>query len=204
MSIVTESERDSLKEVVNIGVGNAATALSRLLSRKVSITAPDVFIDSIHGVPEFLGKTGEVTTAILSDLTRDIAGTMFLMLEPKSAQRLAGLLVNEAEVDVETRGGMGESALKEVGNILTGSSMTALSKFLDLDVVASVPHIATDMLGALLDSIIAKMVEQSNVILVFRVQFCVVEENISGDFYLLFDPSITDTILCAMHKKFGN
>lgn len=204
MNNVTEAERDSLKEIVNIGVGNAATALSQLLSRTVKITAPDVFIDSIHGVPEFLGSTETVTTAILSDLGCDIQGTMFLMLPPESAERLATILMNGQFVDIREVGGLGESALKEVGNILTGSCMTALSKFLDLNIVASVPHIATDMLGALLDTIIAKMIERSNTVLVFRVHFNVSNEGIDGDLYMLFDPVVTTTILGAMHVKYGS
>ncbi len=204
MTQLTELERDQLKEVVNIGVGNASTALSQMLRKQVTITTPDAFIDNIEGIPTFLGGTDVVTTAILSDLTNDISGTMFLMLPPDSAQKLAALLTGDNEIDIIKEDGMGQSALKEVGNILTGSSMTALSRFLDLNVIASVPHIATDMLGSLIDGVIARMVEESNTVLVFRVHFTVKDEAIGGDLYLLFDPEVTKKILSAMHSKFSN
>ncbi len=145
-----------------------------------------------------------MATTILSDLTRDIEGTMFIMFSLDHAQKLASLVTGDPNVDMLNEDGMGQSALKEIGNILTGTSMTALSEFLDMDVVATVPHIATDMLGSVLDSVIVKMVENSNTILAFRVHFSVKDAGITGDLYLMFDTFVTDKILRAMQTKFGN
>lgn len=198
---LTDFEKDQLVEVVNIGAGNASTALSQMVDKDVKISVPEAIVDQVENIPQLIGETEQVTTVVLLKLLGDAPGVMLLMFPPESALTLAGLLTKEHKKDIKVLDELDRSALREVGNILGGASMTALSKFLDMNILQSVPEAATDMLGAVVDSILADIGQESEIVLVFRVNFTVEGEPIEGRLFFLFDPKSTDKILETTRQK---
>lgn len=198
---LTDFERDQLIEVVNIGAGNASTALSQMVGKKVTINVPDVLVDRVEAVPQFLGESENIMTVVVLKLLGDAPGVMLLMFPPQSALRLAGLLTKEHKKDIKVLDELDRSALREVGNVLSGAGMTALSKFLDMNILQSVPDAATDMLGAVVDTVLAEVGRESDIVLVFNVNFKIEEEDIDGQLFFLFDPKATAKILEATKKK---
>ncbi|MDA2921775.1 chemotaxis protein CheC [Patescibacteria group bacterium AH-259-L07] len=203
MEHLTDFERDQLIEVVNIGAGNASTALSQMVEKKITIHVPDVFVDRVERVPQFFGETEKIMTVVLLKLLGDAPGIMLLMFPPESALKLAGLLTKQHKKNIKVLDELDRSALREVGNILSGASMTALSKFLDLNVLQSVPDAATDMLGSVVDTVLAEIGKESDIVLVFKVNFSIEGEDIDGQLFFLFDPKATAKILEATNKVVG-
>jgi chemotaxis protein CheC len=125
---------------------------------------------------------------------------MFLMFPTDSAGQLAGLLTGSKK-EIHILDDLGRSALQEVGNILAGTSINVLSRFLDMNITQSVPETATDMLGSVIDSILGEIGKSSDVVLILKVDFFVEDRKISGKLFFLFDPKSTAKILETAKKK---
>jgi len=201
---LTDFERDQLIEVINIGSGHASDALSKMVEKRAIVNVPDLFVDRVERISQFIGKSDEVVTVVILKLLGDVSGDMFLMFPPESALKLAGLLTKNSKKDIKVLDDMDRSALREVGNILSGAGMTALSNFLDMNILQSVPAAATDMLGSVVDTILAETGQESDTVLVFKVNFKIEEEDIDGQLFFLFNPMVTEKILEATKNKLKN
>lgn len=139
---------DVLKEVGNIGAGNAATALAKMISKKVDMKVPQVNVLSFSEVPELLGGPEEEVVGIFFKLEGELEGSIMFLLETESASQLIELLMPGM-----TKDGFNDfcySALQEIGNILAGSYISSLSSLSNLDIKISIPSLAIDMAGAIL------------------------------------------------------
>lgn len=198
---LTDFERDQLVEVVSIGAGNASTALSQMVGKKVAVKVPEALVDRVEIVSQFIGESERIMTVVLLKIFGDATGVMLLMFPPESALKLAGLLIKEQKKAIKVLSELDRSALREAGNILAGTALTALSKFLDMNLIESVPEAATDMLGSVVDSVLAEIGQASEIVLVFKVNFLVENEKIEGQLFFLFDPRATTKILESTKKK---
>ena len=141
---------DVLKEIGNIGAGNAITALSKLLNRKVDMEVPKVKILEFHEVSETLGGAEIPVVGIMLKVTGDLTGNItFILRQKDAATRVHMLMGKPPETDLEFSE-LEISALKEIGNILTGSYLSALSGLTNLKMMPSIPDLAIDMAGAIL------------------------------------------------------
>lgn len=141
---------DVLKEIGNIGAGNATTALAQLLNTKVDMHVPQVSLLEFSEVGSAMGGEEQIMAGIYQVVEGDISGSIMFLLEEQSAKVLVGKLMG-TEIDADTPfDEMGISALKEIGNIITGSYLSSLSSLTNLKILSSVPAICIDMAGALL------------------------------------------------------
>ncbi|MEN3044266.1 MAG: chemotaxis protein CheC [Candidatus Hydrothermales bacterium] len=133
---------DGLREVANIGCGHAATALSGLINRKVLMTVPEVLIGKIEDIfKKVVDREDEDAVGILLYFIGDLTGLTLLLLSKNEALTLLSILIGEKITEIKEHE---ESALKEVGNIITGAYMTALSDFLGLLALPTVPFLKND------------------------------------------------------------
>ena len=191
---------DALKEIGNIGAGNAATALAQMVQTKIDMTVPRVSILPFADVPDLLGGadahvvgiyfivTGPAPTSILFILTAEKAGLLVDML----LQRKAG------ETDVYNLSEMEMSAMMELGNILSATYLNAMSEFTQLTFIPSVPALGMDMAGAILDAILAQFGEIADHVLLLETDFTKDEDEVVGHFFLLPEPGSLQTILTAL------
>lgn len=194
---LTPFATDALKEVMNIGAGNAATALSQMTGTKVDLSTPRLEVMRVEQVPDFTGKPETIMSVVLVKILGDAPGVMMLMFPKESALKIAHLLMRQSHTMLDE---MDRTALREVGNVLAGCCLTALSNFLKLSFIQSVPNAATDMVGALLSSILADLGQASEKVLVSEVQFGIKELEIDGGLFFIFDPSSSDKILKATQQ----
>jgi chemotaxis protein CheC len=145
-------ERDALREVANIGAGHAATALSQMTGRTIMINVPEVNIRRLEEVAEVLGPPESVVVAVAMHMMGDLTGQTMVILPEPEARTLCDLLLRRARGATTAFGPMEESSLKETGNILTSAYLTALSDFLGMMLLPSVPSLLTDYAGAVLTS----------------------------------------------------
>lgn len=136
---------DALMEVSNIGVGNAATAMSSLLGRRVDMTVPAVNMVKLEKIIDDAGESEVI--GIIVRVLGDIPGNILIVFELEVAYNMISLLTGKVEEEISE---MGESVLCEIGNILCGSYMNAISQVTGLKVLPSVPAISCDMMGAIL------------------------------------------------------
>jgi len=192
---LTKSELDQLAEVVNIGGGNAATAFSHMLGRKIQMDVPRPFIGKVEEVQRILGDSSDIVLAVFLKMYGDLEGGLAIIFQPESALKFAEILTKISKKDIESFDEDDRSALREVGNILLGASITALGKFLNMNILHSIPDVATDMLGAVMDSVILEMGAKTDKILSFRINLEIVAESVKGELFYLFDPVSSAKIL---------
>ena len=147
-----ELQLDALKEVENIGAGHAATALSQMTNRRIMISVPRISVIRLEEVAELLGDPREVVAAVLLHMLGDLTGRTLLVFPEPSARRLCDLLLGRPEGKTTGFGELEQSSLKEAGNILCGAYLNALSSFMGMMLLPSVPSLVIDSAAAVLTS----------------------------------------------------
>ena len=195
-----ELELDALKEVANIGAGHAATALSQLTNRRIMISVPEIFVTRLEQVPERLGDKDEVIVGVLMHMLGDLTGRMLLTLPEFDALLLCDMLLRR-EPDATTEfGELEQSALKEAGNILGGAYMNALSDFMGMMLLPSVPSLAIDLSGTVLTTAQLSFGRDKDMVFCVETNFNFQEADrtLRGHFLLLPDLASLKTIFDAV------
>lgn len=187
---------DVLKEIGNIGAGNATTALAQLLNCKVEMKVPQVKLLAFAEVGDLIGGAEQIMAGIYSGVEGDIKGSIMFLLKRKSARNLVAKLMGitfESEEFTE----MEESALKEIGNIITGSYLNALSTLTNFKIYPTVPALCVDMAGAILSVPAIEFGAVGDRILLIQTQFSD-ELELDGYFIMVPDLESYDKILTSL------
>lgn len=184
---VTENYYDVLKELGNIGAGNAMTALSQMLQCKVDMKVPQVKLLEFSEVGELMGGEEQIMAGVWLGVEGDITGSMMFMVEEESARHLIqkitmGMLPLGAEFEE-----MGLSAMKEVGNIITGAYLNSLSTLTNLKIYPTPPALTVDMAGAILSVPAIQFGVFGDKILMIQSQFY---DEIELDGYFILIPDL--------------
>ncbi len=200
---LSEKELDALKEIGNIGAGNAATALYQILGMKIDMTVPRASIIPLQEVPEVLGGPDVLVIGVYLRVLGDASGSILFVMPKDSAFYLVDLLMGKPAGDTQVLGEIEESALKEIGNIISGAYLNALSQFTNISFIPSVPALAFDMAGAILDVILAELGQLGDYALLVETQFLGGGDggSITGQYFLIPDPDSLGTILEAIGVK---
>ena len=192
---------DGLREVANIGAGHAATALSQLTNRRIMVGVPQVKILRIDEIAEMIGTGEEVVAGVAMQMLGDLTGRTVQIFPKETAESVAGILIGRTDVKFpEGFGELEQSALKEVGNILGGAYLNALSDFLGLLLLMSVPGLAMDVTAAVLKSMFLEFHEDRDYVFVVETVFNMdqVEHELHGHFLLVPDEASIDVLLRAI------
>jgi chemotaxis protein CheC len=146
------SQLDAMREVANIGAGHAATALSQMTNRKIMITVPRVNVRPLEEASDIVGTPDQVTAAVLMHMMGDLTGRALLMFPEGAAKTLCDFLLRRELGTTQTFGEMERSSIKEAGNILASAYLNALSDFMGMMLVPSIPSLVIDLNGAVLSS----------------------------------------------------
>ncbi len=141
---------DVLKEIGNIGSGNAASALAEFLQVSTDITVPSVKLLDFSETVNFLGGPENVAIGMLVGIQGDITGMMLYVLEKSFASKMTSALFGNEIEDLYNMNDMEISLIQEVGNIMAGSYMNALASLTGMSIDISVPNLTVDMVGAIL------------------------------------------------------
>ncbi len=146
---VTTEYYDVLKELGNIGAGNATTALAQMLQTKVDMKVPQVRLLDFKDVGVVMVGEEQLVAGIYLAVEGDITGSIMFILEKNAAKSLVSKLMGMPPAE----GGFTDieiSAMKEIGNIITGAYLNSLAQMTNLKMIPSVPDLNIDMLNAIL------------------------------------------------------
>lgn len=161
---------DVLKELGNIGAGNATTALAQMMQCKVDMSVPQVRLLEFKEMGEMMGGAEVLMAGIYLGIEGDITGSIMFLLEKQAARHLVNKLMG-MEIEGEEFSEMEFSALKEVGNIITGAYLNSLSSLTNLVIYPSVPDLTVDMAGAILSVPAIQFGELGDKMLLIQTQF---------------------------------
>lgn len=181
---ISADQKDALKEVVTIGAGNAATALSQLVKKKVNITVPDVNLMPLDEVHSVFGSPESLVTSVYLQLLGDITGVILLSFEEDSATMLANLLLGKSDDD-KSFDEMGKSSLKETTTIIAGAYLSAMSKFLKLSFLISNPSFVRDMAGAIVNNVLTETNKEADVAIIMQTEFEIADCKMTAYFFFV-------------------
>ncbi len=193
----SEQYFDVLKELGNIGAGNATTALAQMIQCKVDMKVPQVRLLDFQEVGQAMGGEEQIMAGVYLLVEGDITGSMMFLLEEKAAHTLVAKLMQMPENQEGPFSEMELSALKEIGNIIVGSYLNSLSVLTNMMIVPSVPDLSIDMAGAILSVPAIEFGELGDKILLIQTQFT---DDVSLDGYFILIPDLEsyDKILTAI------
>lgn len=186
---------DVLKELGNIGAGNATTALAQMLQCRIDMTVPQVRLLTLQEMSAVMGGEEQIMVGIYLAVEGDVTGSMMFLTKKDTAKHLVNKLMQmDTGADFSD---MDISALKEIGNIITGAYLNALSMITNLSIYPSVPDLTIDMAGAILSVPAIEFGTIGDQILLIQTQFSD-EVALDGFFILIPDVESYQKILNSL------
>lgn len=196
---LNDMHMDVLKEIGNIGAGNAATSFSMMLGQPVDMTVPKVNLLEFDEVAKAVGGPEHLLYGILIQLEGEVDGMIMFLLDKDFSHQIINILMGQSLSSYEEMDEMAFSVIKEVGNILSGAYINSISDLTGLAINLTVPSVAVDMAGALLSVPIIKFGVIGDKVLFIEENFKSAEENITSHIILFAEVESLDRIL----KKLG-
>ena len=195
---------DVLKELGNIGAGNATTAVATMLNLTIDMKVPKVELKAVEDLGSAICSEEETIVGIFLEVQNDISGSMMFLMRLNSAHYLVNRLMGGMGADGSAQGEFSEmelSAMKEIGNIIAGSYLSALSTMTNLVITPSVPYIAVDMAAAILSVPAIQFGQFGDDALLIETEFGD-DVMMEGYFILLPDEDSYDKILQSLGISF--
>ncbi|ADO76691.1 chemotaxis protein CheC [Halanaerobium praevalens] len=177
-----QMKQDILKEVANIGAGNAATAFSGMIGQEINMTVPKVELIDIQELPAITGDEEEYIACIMINFAGEISGKILLVVDMENVEKMLKLIFQTDELPGKE---MQHSALNELGNILSGAYLKAINDFTNLDLDQSVPAMAYDMAGAVLSSSVIDYSQTEDFILLLETEFIAGDEKLELFYFFI-------------------
>ncbi len=195
---LTKEELDVLREIGNIGAGNATTSLSVLLHSNLRMEMPVVNIMNFDDIAEIIGGPDVIVTAVLTHFSGDIQGMTLFVLEKKDARNLAGTMLGKSYEEEHDFDHMDKSALKEVGNIIMSSYLSSIETLTNLTFNVEPPMICVDMAGSVLSLPIIELGQIGDKALIIDSKILDNNEPINGFLLMVTDEQSYGNIFKAL------
>jgi chemotaxis protein CheC len=192
VSQYSDLQLDALRELANIGSGKASTALSSMLGRSVDISVPAARVLPMADAVGTIGDPEAEATAVVLGVIGDMGASVLLLFTPQDVKLMCGMLGVEAQSD------MAESALQEIGNIVGTSYVNALAEMTGMALEPTPPATATDMLGAMVQSVLAERAGASDVALLLDSELRVEGEDCAVSFLLVPEQGGVEQLLARL------
>lgn len=190
---------DCLREIGNIGSGNAASALSAMLSKSVTMHVPDVCVLDYQAAIDKVGGPEKVITGILVTFKGDIKGMIMFLLEDAFAKIVVNTFMGKDNIDVLMMDEADFSAVTEMGNIMGGSYLNALAALAGFTVSMDVPSMKVDMMGAIMNVPMIEFSEVGDKVLFIDDGFIIDGVSINSSIILIPEMESLDILM----KKLG-
>ncbi len=202
MEDMNAMERDALTECANVGIGNAASALSVLLKKRIDISIPETKLVDLHLFADEIGGRENLVSGISLRLQGDLEGDVLFIFDCEDAMEMIDLLLGRPQEESEITE-LEKSGFCEMANIVTGSYLNALAAFLDMKILPGVPSFATDMVQSLVDFVLIDMGKHADRLLMVKTSMSIEGKDVSGAFVMIFRKESLDMILQKLHDKYG-
>ncbi|MBF0272880.1 MAG: chemotaxis protein CheC [Magnetococcales bacterium] len=186
ISVLSELEQDALLEVLNLGMGQAADALSRMVNEEILLSVPRLHFLPWSQATSLIGPTPDaLMTGVRQRFTGPFHGsTLLIYPREKSLELVRALLQDEVELD-ECRE-MEQESLTEVGNILLNACLGCLANIMGVEILCDLPEYLQGTCDELLSEERRNSAHEELILLLF-VDFVTHGDTVKGHVVLLFD-----------------
>ncbi|ONI37763.1 hypothetical protein AN639_09105 [Candidatus Epulonipiscium fishelsonii] len=198
---LSKTSLDILQEAGNIGIGNAITSLGQLISKDINMNVVEVSVEEVthlFGIKSFDMSDYVVGNAI--EVTGDIQGMLILVLKESSAKALIKQLLGYDILDLQHLNEIEYSVLQEIGNILGGSYLNAMTSLVTLKLNQSTPETVIDMVGPILAFPAMAFSENYTETLYIATEFSDYENAVNGTHFLILNKDSLLNLVSAMER----
>ena len=179
---LTPAQLDLLKELANIGIGNATTSLSRMLNdEKVTMDVPEVEVVPLQEVTEYLEQEKPIAAIFFEAWSEEFSLVLMFLVPEDSALTIANKVLKKESAALEE---MERSALAEIGNIVTSSYLNALSSMTNITFELSTPSLAVDMGAAVISTVIVSTGLVEDYLILCQTSISTENEDINGNIFV--------------------
>ena len=189
---LTPIQMDALREIGNVGAGNSATALSQIINKRIDMNVPKVALVPIESVPDLVGGPDTIVVGIFLRVYGKAPGNILFLMPKKSAFYLVDTLMGREHGTTKKLDFMDESALMEIGNILSGAYLNAFFNFTHISMLPSIPAMA------ILNIVLVQLGQMGDQAMVIETEFLAEDDGINGHFFLVPDPGSLGTLIKAV------
>ncbi|WP_192944150.1 chemotaxis protein CheC [Ligilactobacillus agilis] len=191
----SEIELDGLKEIVNVGGGNAATSISQMINSRVDMDVPEVEVMAYNELYQKIIADDVEMHAVLSKIVGDIDGALLFVISDESGQKIAKMMLGS---DDKPSNEIIASAVTELTNILFNSFLRAIGDMLQIQLIASLPILRYDFFGAIISSAYMAFDHYDEQILVIHNEFTYNNESLDASLFLIPGEGVLDKIFKAL------
>ncbi|HVZ81983.1 MAG TPA: chemotaxis protein CheC [bacterium] len=201
--LFNDFQLDALREIGNVGAGNAATALSQMVGRRVDMSVTKVLVLKTEDIGEFLGGVQQNVAAVHMPVYGDLCGVALILFPLEKVMDLSAMLVGQRDADPFHLSEIGQSALKELGSILTGAYLSALFRMVHVQMIHGVPHLVLDMAQAVLDTVLVELDQKDDVAILIETEFMESNDQLTGSFFLLPEAGSLKRLFSSLARSLG-
>lgn len=193
---------DGIKEISNIGGGHAATVLSQLVNKRVMVSVPKVHIISSEEIYRIINNQDEIVTGVLVKFLGDLTGRTLLIFPRDESMLLVDMVMGKPVGTTTILSEIEQSAIKEVANIVISSYLTAMSDFLNMLILPSVPNLVIDIGSAVITSAYIDFSTNKDVVFCVETEFTFEDDPhpLKGYLILLPDPISLKKLLDFLNR----
>jgi chemotaxis protein CheC len=194
---------DALREMGNVGAGNAATALSQLLNRRVEMNVAQVTLVSTDSLGEYLGEHPDEVAAVQIPVYGEARAKVLIFFDLDRLGALLSLLLGRPAADPKDLSELERSAVQEISSILTGAYLNAINGLIHVQLIHGLPSLAFDRADAVLQSILMEFEQNQGWALVIETEFSEAGHILAGKFILIPEGNALDLLLRAFYRALG-
>ena len=192
----SDLQLDIIKELTNIGGGNAATSISHLINKPVNMMVPTIEILNYNEVYEKITPEDQMVNAVIMRMIGGGEGTFLFIIDEEASTDIISMMVPEG---IEITEELSTSGIKELVNIVVTSYLNAVSKMIDISFISSIPLLTKDMFGAILSNVYIESEQYDDNVLIIKNEFIYAGDKIESSLYFIPKPGV----LTKLFNKLG-
>jgi len=197
--IISDKQKDSITELINIGFSKSAASLSELTGYRILLSVPEVqVLPVVELAPLLETLVPEQISTVHQIFNGAIEGDAMLILSQEGSRALTRLLVNEPDLDISVETSMQE-VLTEVGNILLNSCLGMFGNILKIQITFSVPRLELETLDKLINTLTIQT-NQITYALIVTMEFHLRDKSLSGYLVLVLGVTSIERFLTEIDK----
>ncbi len=180
---LNDLQKDALKEVGNIGAGHAATALSQLLNTKINLSEPRIEVIKFRDLATRVGYENRMVAALHMYVRGEAPGQMVVLFDREQALDFVSTFLKRVVGEIQIFDSIADSTLKELGNIVAGSYLTAIIQLTGMNLLPSVPTLSYGTIQAAFRTLMSILPDQD--VFLIESSFLDKEKEVAGQFILI-------------------
>jgi len=185
---------EMLNKMANVGIYNAARGLSGMVGESLSVQNPGVKLIPLADIPNLLGGPEAEAVGIYLRAEGNLGGQIMLIIPYDKSMELADMIIGLPAGTTTQLGSLERSALAEMGNVTGTFFMNAVAEATGLAIRPSPPAVMVDMVGAVLDIVLATAAQLSEHVMMIQATFTCAGREVETDFWMIPDRMTLDAI----------